>query len=154
MNKYYKLFICVLLGLFLMGTGTYAVAEPQNETKTIKKYNYPKRTYQGKTFPKKKYTKPPTVKQPVQKRKTQKQHYRQNTARDALRSGRIVSLGVIRQRVRQSFPGKIVDVRLQEPRSNNRNFIYKVKVLRKDGKLLELKINAANGSIVGVKGNK
>lgn len=154
MNKYYRLFICGLLGLFLMGTGSYAVAEPQDKTKTIKKYNYPKRTYQRKTYPKKQYTKPATVKQPVQKRTIQKQYYRQNTARDALKSGRIVSLGVIRQRVQQSFPGKIVDVRLQEPRSNNRNYMYMVKVLRKDGKLLELKINAANGSIISVKGNK
>lgn len=145
MNKYYRLFICGILGLFLVGTVPSAVAEPQDRKKITKKYSYQKKQQQVKS----------RKEQPsTQSKSRRKQYNRQNTARDALKSGRIVSLGVIRQRVRQSFPGKIVDVRLQEPRGNNRPYIYKVKVLRKDGKLLELKINAANGSIVGVKGNK
>lgn len=92
----------------------------------------------------------PNVRRPV----VRERNYRQNTARQALKSGHIVSLSVIRKRVKQSFPGKIVDVRLLEPKRNNRTYIYKVKVLRKDGKLLELKINAANAQIVSVKGNK
>ena len=81
------------------------------------------------------------------------QIYRHDKARDALKSGRIVSLSVIRKRVTQSFPGKIVDVRLIEPKRKSQPYMYIVKLLRKDGKLLELKINATNATIISVKGN-
>jgi len=82
-----------------------------------------------------------------------KKKFRHNTARKALESGRIVSLSVIRGRIRQSFPGKIVDVRLLEPRGDNRPYIYVVKLLRKDGRLLLLRVNAANARIISVRGN-
>jgi len=82
-----------------------------------------------------------------------KKKFRHNTARKALESGRIVSLSVIRGRIRQSFPGKIVDVRLLEPRGDNRPYIYAVKLLRKDGRLLLLRVNAANARIISVRGN-
>ena len=132
-----------------MGTATIAVAEPQKKTQYKNAYkNY--LAFQGKTEQKKdRLIKPKTKRDNIRR-----YNYRQNTARDALKSGRIVSLGVIRKRIRQSFPGKIVDVRLLEPKRKNALYFYKVKVLRKDGKLLELKVNAATAQIVGVKGNK
>lgn len=154
MNKYYHLVICGLLGLFLAGAGTCAVAEPQNrveERKAHKKYN----AFQEKKPSANDSLVWPSVRpDPGRRDMNRRPYYRQNTARDALQSGRIKSLGVIRQRVKQSFPGKIVDVRLLEPRRKSKPYIYKVKLLRKDGKLLELKINAANARIIGVKGNK
>lgn len=149
MNKYYKLFVCGLLGLFLMGTVSAAVAAPQRRPLDAKAFKH------YVAFQKKRQPAENTLVRPkVRREPVRNQNYRQNTARKALKSGHIVSLSVIRKRVGQSFPGKIVDVRLLEPRMSGRSYIYKVKVLRKDGKLLELKINAANAKIVGVKGNK
>ncbi len=132
-----------------MATGATAFADPQNkspERKAFKRYI----AFQEKKQP----TRDSLVRPATRTDPNRRPYYRQNTARDALKSGRIVSLGVIRKRVKQSFPGKIVDVRLLEPKRNNTPYFYKVKVLRKDGKLLELKINAGNAKIVGVKGNK
>ena len=184
MTKYYRpdlyrRFICGTLALLLMVTGGFAIAAPQNRNVGQDRYLKNDKVYfQEKRSPDKERLRKSQVKQDNARRnfyRDQKknqsdknslikpsprrdfdrsQTYRQNTARQAMKSGRIVSLAVIRARVRQSFPGKIVDVRLLEPKNNKRSYMYKVKVLRKDGKLLEVKINAADARVVGVKGNK
>ncbi len=138
MSVYYRRFFCGFLALFLMGTGPVDVAA------------YQKVTFQSKRTPVQDSLIRPTAKRP---NPVTDKVYRQDRARDAMRSGRIVSLSVIRKRIRQSFPGRIVDVRLLEPKNKNLPYIYMVKVLRKDGKLLMLRINAANAKIVSVKGN-
>lgn len=138
--RYYKIFICGFMGLLLMATGTFAIAAQQGKTVHGNQYAFQKKR--------------PTTHDSLVRPSAKKQYYRQNTARDALKSGRIVSLSVIRRKIQKKYPGKIVDVRLIEPISRTRPYIYKVKVLRKDGKLLVLKINASNARIVGVKGNK
>ncbi len=138
MSVFYRRFFCGFLALFLMGAGPVDVAA------------YQKVTFQNKRTPVQDSLIRPTAKRPSP---VTDKVYRQDRARDAMRSGRIVSLSVIRKRIRQSFPGKIVDVRLLEPKNKNLPYIYMVKVLRKDGKLLMLRINAANAKIVSVKGN-
>lgn len=152
MKKYYWIFICGFLGLFLIATATFAVAAPEGRKTTEKRFSFQEKKSQAE---KKRQTEKKSLIRPsIRRDYTPQKNYRQNTARNALKSGRIVSLAVIRKRVRQSFPGKIVDVRLLEPKRNNKPYTYMVKVLRKDGKLLELKINAKNAKIVAVKGNK
>ena len=128
------------MGLFLMGTGSFALAAPQDRN-LFKKYI----AFQNKRQPAENSLVRPT--------KRPNPAWRQNTAREAMQSGRIVSLSVIRNRVYQSFPGKIIDVRLLEPKRNNQSYIYKVKLLRSNGKLLVVRLNAANAQIVSVKGN-
>lgn len=151
MNDARKILIAGFLGLFLLGTvgGPLAVAQ---DRKAAVQRNLPTknlRAFQQKRPPVENSLIRPNAKHnPVPD-----QIYRHDKARDAMKSGRIVSLSVIRQRVQQSFPGKIVDVRLIEPKRNNWPYMYLVKVLRKDGKLLVVKINATNAEIVGVKGN-
>ncbi|NOZ41933.1 MAG: hypothetical protein GXP02_02015 [Alphaproteobacteria bacterium] len=144
MVGYYRLIIYGFLGLFLMGTGAVG-AEPDGpmlKTAFFVQARPQKRPMENR------------VKRSFRRHdNSPKQRYRYNKARKALRSGRIVSLSVIRRRIRQSFPGKIVDVRLQEPRGENRRYIYIVKLLRKDGRLLVLRINAANARIISVRGN-
>ena len=155
MNQHYGLFFIGLLGLFFLGTGTLVIAAPDEGRKAVHPY-----THHGVkslvAFQQKK--RPPVVDiliKPTKKNKTPPVlNYRHDKARDALKSGRIVSLSVIRKRIQQSFPGKIVDVRLIEPRKKNQPYIYMVKLLRKDGKLLELKINATSATIISVKGNR
>ncbi|PCJ43219.1 MAG: hypothetical protein COA81_04005 [Alphaproteobacteria bacterium] len=145
MNRVFRFFIIGLMGLFLMGTGSFAVAAPQG--RNLFKQHI---AFQNKHQPAENSLVRPT-KRP---NPAWRQNNRQNTAREAMQSGRIVSLSVIRSRVRQSFPGKIIDVRLLEPKRNNQSYIYKVKLLRTNGNLLVVRLNAANGQIVSVKGNK
>jgi len=78
--------------------------------------------------------------------------YRHNRARDALKSGRIVSLSIIRGMIRKRFSGKIIDVLLIEPEWEGRPYIYKVKLLQENGRLLMLRLNASNAQIVSVRG--
>ena len=80
------------------------------------------------------------------------QFFRHDQARDALRSGNILSLSVIRKAVQSEYPGKIVDVRLLIPKRRGINYLYDVRVLTDAGKLLSVKIDAKNARIIDVKG--
>jgi hypothetical protein len=80
------------------------------------------------------------------------QFFRHDQARDAVRSGNILSLSVIRKAVRKAHPGEIVDVRLLVPKREGINYLYDVRVLTKSGKLLSVKVDAKSAKIVDVKG--
>lgn len=80
------------------------------------------------------------------------QFFRHDQARDAVRSGNILSLSVIRKAVQAEYPGKIVDVRLLVPKREGINYLYDVRVLTDAGKLLSVKIDAKNAKIIDVKG--
>ena len=71
------------------------------------------------------------------------QFFRHDQARDAVRSGNILSLSVIRKAVQSEYPGKIVDVRLLVPKRRGINYLYDVRVLTDAGKLLSVKIVAS-----------
>lgn len=147
-----KVFFCGLMVLFLMGTGPNAIAAPLKShgikqginIKVISKYTAQERRQPVENS---------LIKPAVRANPLRNKIYRQDKAREAMRLGHIVSLSVIRKQVRQSFPGKIIDVRLLEPKNKKLPYIYRVKVLRKDGKLLIVNLNAATARIVGVKGN-
>lgn len=86
------------------------------------------------------------------KRRVPAQFFRHDRAREAVKSGKIVSLSVIRNKVRQNYPGKIVDVRLFEPKGKKGQHMYDVRVLTKQGKVLVITVNAKNAKVVKVKG--
>ncbi len=138
MDKYSKIITLCISGLFLLGTVGTAIAEPQN--KRLYAYQQTRKPVENSLI------------KPSSRNRPQERVYRQNTARNALKSGKIVSLSVIRRKIQKKYPGKIVDVRLIEPMSRTRPYSYHVKVLQKNGKLLLIKINATNARIVSVKG--
>lgn len=142
MIRFNKLFFLGVLAVFLAGTAAPSVVYAQTKKSEIKR--------QKKSPP----VENSLIRSSKRQQKPFNRNYRQDAARDAMRSGRIVSLSVIRRQVRQSFPGKIVDVRLQEPNRPNRPYIYVVKVLRKDGKLLFLNVNGTTAKIMSVKGSR
>ena len=80
------------------------------------------------------------------------QFFRHDQARDAVRSGNILSLSIIRKAVSKEYPGRIVDVRLLVPKREGINYLYDVRVLTKAGKLLSVKVDAKSAKIVDVKG--
>lgn len=69
-------------------------------------------------------------------------------ARRALESGEILPLRVILERVERDYPGQIMEVELEreDPR-----WLYEIKLLRPDGALVKLKIDARDGALLGSK---
>ena len=72
-------------------------------------------------------------------------------ARQALEAGEVLPLQVILERVEAAYPGQIVEVELE--REHGR-WEYEIKLLRSGGSLVKLKVDARDGSILGVKGRK
>ena len=89
---------------------------------------------------------------PDQRLRIPDQFFRHDQARDALRSGNIVSLSVIRKAVSSQYPGRIVDVRLLVPKREGINYLYDVRVLTESGKLLSVKVDAKSAKVIDVKG--
>lgn len=76
-------------------------------------------------------------------------HRDQKRAKDALKNGKARPLPEILQAVSGQYPGKVIDVRL-----NRRSdvLMYDVKLITPEGKLIRVRVNAASGTIVGIKG--
>ena len=68
---------------------------------------------------------------------------------DAVKNGESRPLPDILRAVSSRYPGKVIDVRLNR-RSNS--LMYDVKVITQAGKLIRVRVDAASGTIVGVKG--
>ncbi|HUH59228.1 MAG TPA: PepSY domain-containing protein [Candidimonas sp.] len=70
-------------------------------------------------------------------------------ARRALEAGQVLPLRAVMDQVERDIPGQIVKIEFDE---DDGIWIYKIKVLRRDGKLIKLKIDARNGAILKTKG--
>jgi uncharacterized membrane protein YkoI len=69
-------------------------------------------------------------------------------ARQALEAGEILPLRTILERIERDYPGQIMEVELER---KDTGWIYEVKLLRKGGALVKLKIDARNGVIIDSK---
>lgn len=156
MKRIFQSIVSIWVALFLTGTVSVSYAAGDNRANE-RTFTVSRLATSVKFIRNYQERRPPVaeslIKPTVRRNPTPDQIYRHNRARDALKSGRIVALSVIRQRVRQSFPGKIVDVRLLEPKKKNKAYLYMVKVLRKDGKLIVIKVNASTAKIITVRGS-
>ncbi len=74
----------------------------------------------------------------------------QDKARDAVRSGQVLSFKQIRRSVLSSHPGRILDAELTERRGVP---VYDVRVLQQNGRVIRLLIDARSARILGVRGN-
>lgn len=70
-------------------------------------------------------------------------------ARRALEAGEILPLRTIIERVEYDYPGQIIEVELER---DDDLWIYEIELLRSTGALLKLKIDAGNGTLLGIKG--
>jgi uncharacterized membrane protein YkoI len=70
-------------------------------------------------------------------------------ARQALEAGKVLPLGAVLNIVERDFPGQVVKVEFEE---DDDEFIYEIRVLQSGGGILKLKIDARDGSLLGVKG--
>lgn len=68
-------------------------------------------------------------------------------ARKAFAAGEVVPLRVIVERVERDYPGQIMEVELER---KGGAWIYEIKLLRKGGALVKLKIDARDGTLLGI----
>ena len=69
-------------------------------------------------------------------------------ARHLLESGEILPLEVILNNVRQTFPGRILEVELEKEAGQ---IAYEFEILGEDGVVTEVYINARTGKVLSVK---
>jgi hypothetical protein len=70
-------------------------------------------------------------------------------ARRALAAGEILSLRQVLERIEREHRGEVLEVELEQ---EDRRWIYEVKMLRRDGGINKLKIDARDGTLLEVKG--
>lgn len=76
-------------------------------------------------------------------------------ARIAVRQGEIRPLSDIRQRVHEQFQGRIVAVDLQESGATGTPpWVYDLRVLTPEGRVLSVQMDAQDGEILGVRGQQ
>jgi uncharacterized membrane protein YkoI len=68
-------------------------------------------------------------------------------ARRLLQEGRIQSLTVLVESVRREIPGDLLEVEFE---LENGIYVYEFKILRPDGRIQEVEVDAATGKIVKV----
>lgn len=73
-----------------------------------------------------------------------------NRARDAMESGQIQPLSSILAKVRGRFEGRVIDARLKGGKGGRR-MIYVLKLLRDDGKVTKVTVDATTGAILGAR---
>lgn len=69
-------------------------------------------------------------------------------ARRLQNQGEILSLESILKNIRIKFPGKILEVELE---NEDGHIYYEIEILGKDGIVREIYINAKNGKLISVK---
>lgn len=66
-------------------------------------------------------------------------------ARAALRAGEVLPLVTLLERLQRSHPGRVLEVELER---DDGRWVYEVKLLRADGQLLKLALDARNGDLL------
>ena len=69
-------------------------------------------------------------------------------ARQAVEAGDVLPLRTILDRVEREYPGQVMEVELDREKGE---WVYEIKLLRKGGTLMKLKIQARDGTILGFK---
>ena len=68
-------------------------------------------------------------------------------ARRLLKQGRILPLAEIVDKVRSEVPGEMLEVEFE---TDNGAYIYELKILRPDGRVQEIEVEAASGKIIKI----
>jgi len=74
-----------------------------------------------------------------------------DVARHALEAGEILSLRQVLERIEREHRGEVLEVELEH---EDQRWVYEVKMLRRDGGINKLLIDARDGSLLGVKGRR
>lgn len=69
----------------------------------------------------------------------------QDEARQALKSGLVRPLEEILDEVRKAFPGDIIEIEFEK---DDGRFIYEIEMIRPDGRMIELKVDAKTATLI------
>ncbi|MDD3935285.1 MAG: PepSY domain-containing protein [Rhodoferax sp.] len=73
-------------------------------------------------------------------------------ARQALEAGEVLPLGTVLERVGRDHPGQVLDVELElDKHGGVARWVYELKLLRKDGALVKLEVDARTGTVISRK---
>lgn len=72
-----------------------------------------------------------------------------NRAREGVRRGEIVPLDRVMNRVQRRYPGRVLDVRLDD-----RRLVYHLRMLTRRGQVLRIDVDARDASILSVHGDR
>jgi hypothetical protein len=72
-------------------------------------------------------------------------------ARDAVQRGEIRSLEDVAARVQSRYPGRLLDARLDQ---NGARWVYRLKMLTREGRVLTIAVDARTAQILGVGGRR
>ncbi|AUN94660.1 PepSY domain-containing protein [Pseudazoarcus pumilus] len=72
-------------------------------------------------------------------------------ARRALEAGEVLPLGEVLARIAREMPGDVLEVELER---DDGRWIYEIKLLRADGALLEVEVDAATAGVIEVEHEK
>ncbi len=79
-------------------------------------------------------------------------------AREALERGRVMHLHEILAEVEHGYQGQVLHVEFAHEdaheagtRQEGGRFVYKIRLLQPDGRVVKLKVDASNGRVLGVK---
>ncbi|MCW9014575.1 MAG: PepSY domain-containing protein [Gammaproteobacteria bacterium] len=70
-------------------------------------------------------------------------------ARQALEAGEILPLRTILRQLERDYPGQIVEVELEH---DDDMWVYEIELLRSGGSLIKMKVDASDGTLIGIKG--
>lgn len=69
----------------------------------------------------------------------------QDRVRDAVRAGEVMPFDALRERLRKSHPGDVLELELERERGR---WIYEVKLLQPDGRIVKLEVDARSGEVL------
>lgn len=93
----------------------------------------------------------PPAAQPILPAPSTREGKTQRRARDAVKRGEIRSLEEVTSVVQRRYPGRLLDVQLQDNRGRP---VYQLKMLTRDGRVLNVAVDARSAQILGVAGGR
>jgi uncharacterized membrane protein YkoI len=75
----------------------------------------------------------------------------QERARAAVEAGEVLPLNAILRQIRRDYPGRILDAELN--RRGGGRWIYQIKMLKKNGRVVELTVDGRSGQVLRAKGD-
>ena len=73
-------------------------------------------------------------------------------ALEAVRSGKILPILTIIEKVEREYNGRVVEVELENDEDGNAGMTYEINLITAEGRFLEFTVNAQTGEVIGLGG--
>ena len=75
-------------------------------------------------------------------------HGSHELARQALEQGRVLPLRAVLEKIERDYQGQALKVEFEQ---DDGRFLYKIRLLQSDGRMVKLKVNAVDGKVLEIK---